>query len=315
MCSSKDGIPPQKLLSGFFKNYLFFTLICFVCLISCSDTKKLRIGIIDRSIGYLPIETAFRKNLFDFENYSFKRYKNSEKLISDISKNKIDVAVLSLDKILGNYADNKNIRIISGLQKEGLAIISDQKEINENSSVGYISNDITDFFVFTFLKTKHPNAKFIPFRENTQLSRAFAKSEINALFYSVPHIYKFIKDKQVIYWSSEDYPLHPASNLVANPTAINEKAKTIKALLEIIEAEIILLTEIPSNFIEAASVIYMLSESDASDLAYNTDFLIGISETDKKFIAEFSEFLINKETIPIFDYTELYDYKFTKNQP
>jgi len=79
------------------------------------------------------------------------------------------------------------------------------------------------------------------------MASALQVGEVDALSFYVPSIFKFDDNFKIIYWYSDDFPLHPCCDIAATEIALQIKLPLIKKFLAGLQKSISEMEKISGN--------------------------------------------------------------------
>lgn len=231
------------------KVYLFAAVVLTIGMatqfnVTAADKTEIRIGVLP-SLAHLPVVLSAKEVAFPLEQakVTIDIYNSWTALEAAFRTNAVDMAALTLPKVLNMAFDGVPLRIILVLSRNGSSILlkEDAASSLKNKITGNSGSDTMELAIFKeFIQSK--NLKFgydvrsilIPIKRSVQL---FDSGRIFG--FCLPSPYGYIaqqKSQGKLILSGEIMPYHINSVLIVNP-AVWEKKKT--AIAEVVRSIIV----------------------------------------------------------------------------
>jgi len=272
------------------KKLLPALIIAVLILISAcsSNHNKLVIGLIKPSLDHLPFDFGLLSGDLFKDDYQVKYFSSGWATNEALVAGKVDVAILPFTYVWSDAAAGKNVRIISFLERESDGIVASKKIKSikdlDGKKIGVLRASTLDIFMEMTAAKKGFKYTPVYFRTPMEMAAALQSGNVDALSYYVPSIFKFDQEKfHIIYWYSEDFPLHPCCDLAANMNIIQEKKDKIIALEKGLLKSCGHINEAPQLTYEVTQHVFNLTPEEARQSNYHTKFVMNATKKYKNF--------------------------------
>lgn len=276
-------------------------LLLFLTNCALKQNEKLIVGIISPSLDHLPLDFALQIGDLQKSDYKIKHFASGWETNEALVAGKIDLAILPFTYVWTDVSLNKDVKIISFLERESDGIIA-KKEIDtieklDGRTIGVLRGSTLDIFAAMLFNEQDIKPEFVYFRTPMEMASALKYNEIDALSFYVPSIFRFNENFHIIHWYSESYPLHPCCDIAATGTALENKKEKIKVFLAGLQKSVDTLNENPYIAYEAAETFFNISFSAARESVYRTKFVMGLEERGRLFELKAVQMMKEKDYI------------------
>ncbi|MCF7911945.1 MAG: hypothetical protein K9M99_05420 [Candidatus Cloacimonetes bacterium] len=276
-------------------------LLCCLLIGSCTSQKSetLVIGLIKPSMNHLPVQYALQQIPGDHSEWNFQYFHSGWETNEALVAGRIDLAIMPFTYAWMDVSQNKEVKIISFLERESDGIIA-RKPINSREDLqsvrlGVLKNSTLEIIPeMVFIKQKLTLPVMIPFRTPMDMAAALQAGEVDAISYYVPSIFNLPSQFEIIDWYSNTFPSHPCCDLVVSQTALKSKATLVQNFLKDIDKAVVMMRRNYTKNLEIAQKNYGLNESTASLSLQHTKYITGLEDTGKDFEMQAAEIMLAK---------------------
>ncbi|MFC1898327.1 ABC transporter substrate-binding protein [Candidatus Cloacimonadota bacterium] len=279
---------------------LILGILVIIVILSCSINKsdKLRIGIIAPSLNHFPLDFALKYEKMDRQDIVIKKFSSGWETNEALVAGKIDLAILPFTYIWSDVAQEKDVKIISFLERESDGIIA-KKDIEsigdlDGEKIGVLRASTLDVFAEMLADEHQIKPEFVYFRSPMEMAAALNAEEVDALSFYVPPIFNFNSRFHILHWYSDDYPHHPCCDLAATKIALETKSELIKEFMSRLDANCSELVQDPQVAFETIQTTYRISNQTSKNSLYNTKFIMNLDDAGKEFEAKAIQKMIEK---------------------
>jgi len=289
-------------IGGFMKKIMPLILL-MIFLFSCSSKKedKLIVGLIKPSLNHLPFDFGLEIGTLNHQDYIIKYFSSGWETNEALVSEKIDVAIMPFTYIWTDISKGKKVKIISFFERESDGIICNKqiKNINElnGKKIGVLRASTLDVFAEMFVEDNNIEMELVYFRTPMDMAAALQVGEVDALSFYVPSIFKFDDNFKIIYWYSDDFPLHPCCDIAATEIALQTKLSLIKKFLTGLRKSISEMEKTPETAIKTACTFFSLSPENSIKSLKHTKYLINLDEEYQAFERKAIDKMIEKNYI------------------
>jgi len=276
-------------------------IICCVILAACGNQQsdKLVIGLIKPSMNHLPVQYALDTNPEELNNYQIQYFHSGWETNEALVAGRIDLAIMPFTYAWMDVSQDKQVKIISFLERESDGIIASSEYANrENltgSKMGVLKNSTLEIIPeMVFEKQGLSMPEMVPFRTPMDMAAALQSGEVDAISYYVPSIFNLAERFQIVDWYSNTFPAHPCCDLVASEKALKSKRNQVNAFMKMLENSIRQMEGDPQNTSKIAQNSFGLSEQITSQSLAHTKYMLGLEASGKDFEAQAAELMLSK---------------------
>ena len=279
--------------------FLFLVILLFSC--NSKKDEKLFVGLIKPSLNHLPFDIGLEIGTLDHQDFIIKYFSSGWETNEALVSEKIDVAIMPFTYIWTDISRGKKVKIISFFERESDGIICKKniKNINElnGKKIGVLRASTLDIFAEIFIENNNVKMELVYFRTPMDMASALQVGEVDALSFYVPSIFKFDDNFKIIYWYSDDFPLHPCCDIAATEIALQIKLPLIKKFLAGLQKSISEMEKSPEMAIETACTLFSISRENSIKSLIHTKYLMNLDEEYQAFERKAIDKMIEKNYI------------------
>ncbi len=278
-------------------------IFLMIFLFSCSSKKedKLIVGLIKPSLNHLPFDFGLEIGTLAKQNYIIKYFSSGWETNEALVSEKIDVAIMPFTYIWTDISKGKKVKIISFFERESDGIICKKQIKNisdlDGKKIGVLRASTLDVFAEMFAEDNNIEMELVYLRTPMDMAAALQVEEVDALSFYVPSIFKFDDNFKIIYWYSDDFPLHPCCDIAATEYALQTKLPLIKKFLTGLRKSISEMDKTPEMAIKTACTLFSISRENSIKSLKHTKYLMNLDEEDQAFERKAIDKMIEKNYI------------------
>ena len=276
--------------------FLFLVILLFSC--NSKKDEKLIVGLIKPSLNHLPFDIGLEIGTLDHQDFIIKYFSSGWETNEALVSEKIDVAIMPFTYIWTDISRGKKVKIISFFERESDGIICKKniKNINElnGKKIGVLRASTLDIFAEIFIENNNVKMELVYFRTPMDMASALQVGEVDALSFYVPSIFKFDDNFKIIYWYSDDFPLHPCCDIAATEIALQIKLPLIKKFLAGLQKSISEMEKSPETAIKTACTLFSISSENSIKSLIHTKYLMNLDEEYQAFERKAIDKMIEK---------------------
>ena len=231
-------------------------------------------------------------------NVKTVQFNNGGDMLTAMASGEVDVGYLGLTPALSGIANNANIKIVSGAQLEGSAIlVSDKSGISsvadlKGKNVGTLGEASIQHFLLSYALNESGlsiNDVHESGMKSAEMVTALRDNKIDAIFVPEPFVTTVVENGygKVLEDSGDIISEHPCCVIVASDNFINKHPDDVKKIVEInTEAT----KFIQSNSSEAVKLLPsdIVSNASIEEVSLKgLEFVSGLSDSYKKSVLDF----------------------------
>ena len=193
-------------------------IIGLLLLVSCAKHNVVNVGILKDAQANLPVEYAYKNNLYKDIRVKLIRYNQITDLTEDFRKGKVELAVLPFPQIWILAKDMKDVTVCSGIANGGDAILSLESihtlEDMKYKSVGVVPATMGEYLIKYFSDYYKIPVQITYYKNEKELLAALYSGQIPLASTSYPNEYPIPEDYHVFMNYNNKLGYYPSWNLL-----------------------------------------------------------------------------------------------------
>lgn len=274
-------------MNVFYRPLLFAVVLTAV--VGCSrPNRALEVGIIAPSFDYLPLRVAEADGRLKGLPLNLQRFSSGWELGEALVAGKLDVAIIPFTYVISARARGYDVAIAACLEHEDDGIIArrgiDRLEQLQGQRIGCLKASTIELLLRATLEPRGIKSELVYFSSPMEMWSALERGDVDALSYYVPGIIKAQgKLGNIIYWYSQDWPMHPCCDVAVHNGRIRTKQESVRHLLGALEAGVESISRDTARACSLAIATYGLSDSVARSSLRYTPFRLSLTSEEIAF--------------------------------
>lgn len=272
------------------KKLLLLCLSGVIGFLACQQrsSPKLEFGIIAPAFDWLPLRVADQAGYLKDLPIIYHRFNSGWELGEALIAGKVDIAIIPFTYVAAAVARGSDVRIISCLEHEDDGIIA-RAGINSipdlsGKKIGCLKASTIELLLRSTLERAKLTAEIVYFSSPMEMWSALEQGAVDALSYYVPGIIKAAgKIGNIIYWYSDEWPMHPCCDIAVHQRRIAAKQAAVKRLVTALQQATGLIAQDSAYACSVAVTTWNLSDSIARLSLRHTPFRVSLTEDEIAF--------------------------------
>ena len=288
-----------KILIGIICVILFVVGTCYYVDASRSE-NTISIGVLHTDHD-APVEIAKSQGLYEAQGLKvdIRQFNNGGDLLTAMAGGDVDIGYLGFTPVLNTYAKGAPIKIVSGVQNGGSAlVVRSNKNINsvqdlKGKTVATIGETSVQYILLTELLKENGmsinDVQHVAMKSST-MTGALGANQLDAMFVPEPYASVAVAGGvgKVLVYSEEIEPNHPCCVIATSDSFIKKHPNELKKILAIHNKSVEFINKNPDKAVKILPRDMIIDENVQKNTLRDLNFISGLSPEYKQSIIDFS---------------------------